>query len=58
MPKKPTKAQSKNNNGTALGIEAELWQAVDKLRGHLDAADYKSVVLESIFLKYVSDVFE
>ncbi|MBN1452173.1 MAG: SAM-dependent DNA methyltransferase [Anaerolineales bacterium] len=45
-------------NGATLGIEAELWQAADKLRGHLDAADYKSVVLGLIFLKYVSDMFE
>ncbi len=45
-------------NGAALGIENELWQAADKLRGHLDAAEYKSVVLGLIFLKYVSDVFE
>jgi len=28
------------------------------LRGHLDAADYKSVVLGLIFLKYESDMFE
>ena len=61
MPPKKTinsKAKSKNNNGATLGIEAELWQAADKLRGHLDAADYKSVVLGLIFLKYVSDMFE
>jgi len=50
--------KSKNGNGATLGIEAELWQAADKLRGHLDAADYKSVVLGLIFLKYVSDMFE
>ena len=56
MAKKTAKA--KNNNGVNLGIEAELWQAADKLRGHLDAADYKSVVLGLIFLKYVSDMFE
>ena len=57
MPPKKT-AKSKNGNGATLGIEAELWQAADKLRGHLDAADYKSVVLGLIFLKYVSDMFE
>jgi type I restriction enzyme M protein len=56
--KKSSKAITKNNNGVNLGIEAELWQAADKLRGHLDAADYKSVVLGLIFLKYVSDMFE
>lgn len=56
--KKNTKAITKNVNGATLGIEAELWQAADKLRGHLDAADYKSVVLGLIFLKYISDRFE
>ena len=54
----PPKKTVKKSNGAALGIEAELWQAADKLRGHLDAADYKSVVLGLIFLKYVSDMFE
>lgn len=59
MPRKATtKTKSKNGNGVNLGIEAELWLAADKLRGHLDAADYKSVVLGLIFLKYVSDMFE
>jgi len=53
-----TSAKAKTNRGVNLGIEAELWQAADKLRGHLDAADYKSVVLGLIFLKYVSDMFE
>ncbi len=50
--------KKKNGNGAALGIENELWEAADKLRGHLDAAEYKSVVLGLIFLKYVSDTFE
>ncbi len=56
MAKKPAKA--KNNNGVTLDIENELWEAADKLRGHLDAAEYKSVVLGLIFLKYISDIFE
>lgn len=56
MAKKSTKANY--NNGSSLGIENELWEAADKLRGHLDAAEYKSVVLGLIFLKYVSDMFE
>ncbi len=55
-PKKNNK--TKNSNGATLGIENELWEAADKLRGHLDAAEYKSVVLGLIFLKYISDMFE
>ena len=56
MAKKTT--TSKTNNGAILGFEQKLWQAADKLRGHLDAADYKHVVLGLIFLKYISDAFE
>ncbi len=47
-----------NGNGTTLGFEQTLWAAADKLRGHLDAAEYKHVVLGLIFLKYISDAFE
>jgi type I restriction enzyme M protein len=45
-------------NGANLGFEQTLWAAADKLRGHLDAAEYKHVVLGLIFLKYISDAFE
>lgn len=38
-------------------IEATLWQAADKLRKNMDAAEYKHVVLGLIFLKYISDAF-
>nr|WP_164933202.1 type I restriction-modification system subunit M N-terminal domain-containing protein [Corallococcus coralloides] len=41
-------------SGGDLGFEATLWQAADKLRNNLDAAEYKHVVLGLIFLKYVS----
>lgn len=48
------------NNGTTgnLGFEATLWAAADKLRGHMDASEYKHVVLGLIFLKYISDAFQ
>jgi type I restriction enzyme M protein len=49
---------SNANNGAQLGFEATLWAAADKLRGHLDAAEYKHVVLGLIFLKYISDAFQ
>ena len=39
-------------------IEAQLWQAADKLRGNISSSEYKYVVLGLIFLKYVSDAFE
>ncbi len=56
MPK--TKRTSSKNNGGPLGFEEKLWAAADKLRGHMDAAEYKHVVLGLIFLKYISDAFE
>lgn len=39
-------------------IEKQLWQAADKLRKNIDAAEYKHIVLGLIFLKYISDAFE
>jgi type I restriction enzyme M protein len=48
----------KKENGANLGFEEKLWQAADKLRGNMDAAEYKHVVLGLIFLKYISDAFE
>lgn len=44
-------------NTTNVGFEEKLWQAADKLRSNMDAAEYKHVVLGLIFLKYVSDSF-
>lgn len=46
------------NNGAELGFEKEIWNAACLLRGYLDAADYKNVVLGLIFLKYLSDRFD
>ncbi|MEV8626916.1 class I SAM-dependent DNA methyltransferase [Streptomyces sp. NPDC051079] len=43
---------------TPKEIQATLWKAADKLRGSIDAAQYKEFVLGLIFLKYVSDAFE
>src|SRR5690554_589645 len=39
-------------------IEETLWQSCDKLRGSVDPAEYKHVVLGLIFLKFASDKFE
>ena len=48
---------AKTNKGANLGFEEILWAAADKQRGHMDAAEYKHVVLGLIFLKYISDAF-
>src|SRR5262245_41464450 len=39
-------------------LEQTLWDAADKLRGNLEAAEYKHVVLGLVFLKFVSDSFD
>ncbi len=49
---------AKENNGANLGFENQMWAAADKLRGHMDASEYKHVVLGLIFLKYISDAFQ
>jgi type I restriction enzyme M protein len=54
MASKPPKKQ----NGATVGFEETLWAAADKMRGHLDPAEYKHVALGLIFLKYISDSFE
>lgn len=41
-----------------VAYQRELWQMSDALRGSMDAAEYKHVVLGLIFLKYISDAFE
>lgn len=51
-------ATKKMENTAEIGFEEQIWKAADKLRGSLDASEYKSVVLGLIFLKYISDKFE
>ncbi len=47
---------TRNCNGD-LTFTSKLWQAADKMRNNMDAAEYKHVVLGLIFLKYISDAF-
>ena len=44
--------------GANLGFEKKLWQAADKMRDNMDAAEYKHVVLGLIFLKSISFFIE
>lgn len=39
-------------------IEETLWESANKLRGSVESAEYKHVVLGLIFLKFASDKFE
>ena len=57
--KKRSKTAAKpGGDGATTGYEAQLWRMADALRGSMDAAEYKHVVLGLIFLKYISDAFE
>ena len=40
-----------------LSYADTLWKSADALRGQVDAAEYKHVVLGLLFLKYISDSF-
>ena len=40
-------------NISEIGFEKQIWDAADELRGSMDAAEYKHVVLGLIFLKYL-----
>jgi len=57
-PRLTFKKDRSNNSGATLGFEKRMWEAADALRGSMDAAEYKHVVLGLIFLKYISDSFE
>ena len=41
-----------------VSFEDALWGACDKLRGTVEPAEYKHVVLSLIFLKFVNDKFD
>lgn len=52
------KTKVNSTSGANIGFEQQLWAAADKMRGHMDPAEYKHVALGLIFLKYISDAFE
>jgi type I restriction enzyme M protein len=54
---KAAKAKT-NGTGANLGFEKELFETANGLRGNVDPAEYKHIVLGLIFLKYISDIFE
>jgi type I restriction enzyme M protein len=58
-PRKKSAAQDALPGMPAVAdIKDILWKSADKLRGSMDAAQYKDFVLGLIFLKYISDAFE
>lgn len=49
---------SNETHNNDLACADTLWKSADALRGQVDAAEYKHVVLGLLFLKYISDAFE
>ena len=41
-----------------ISMEEALWKSADKLRGSVEPAEYKHVVLSLFFLKFASDKFQ
>jgi type I restriction enzyme M protein len=54
----PLKNKTKREQLKEKSIEVTLWEAANKLRGSVEPAEYKHVVLGLIFLKFASDKFE
>ena len=52
------KPKTRSTDTAVTDYKSELWKMADALRGSMDAAEYKHVVLGLIFLKYISDAFE
>lgn len=47
----------REEDAVADDFKQTFWKAADKLRTQIDAAEYKHIVLDLIFLKYISDTF-
>lgn len=54
----PTVAEMAVTDNTDLPFAKTLFEAADRLRGSVESAEYKHLVLGLIFLKYISDSFE
>jgi type I restriction enzyme M protein len=51
-------SQSPSAGNHDLPFAKELFEAADRLRGSVESAEYKHLVLGLLFLKYISDSFE
>jgi len=54
---KTTPREPAKNAAANTGYEAQLWQMADALRGSMDAAEYKHLVLGLLILMRISDAF-
>lgn len=52
--KTKTKIKTKKDKS----VETKLWDTADKLRGSVEASEYKHIVLSLIFLRFISDLYE
>lgn len=58
MPPRTRASAAPTAPSTVKELKDTLWKAADKLRGSMDASQYKDVILGLVFLKYVSDAFD
>ncbi|MHA3685076.1 class I SAM-dependent DNA methyltransferase [Leucobacter sp. HY1908] len=58
MPPRKKTAGAPAAPSTMKELKDTLWKAADKLRGSMDASQYKDVILGLVFLKYASDAFD
>ncbi len=56
MPRTKSNTQPQQKPGKSM--EATLWESCNKLRGAVEPAEYKHVMLGLIFLKYAGNRFE
>src|SRR5699024_12334592 len=56
-PRKKQVVATPSTASTMKELKDTLWKAADKLRGSMDASQYKEVSLGLVFLQYVSDAF-
>lgn len=54
----PRQKKEPTEPSTMKELKDTLWKAADKLRGSMDASQYKDVILGLVFLKYVSDAYD
>ena len=54
LPPSASRKSMAKKKATTKSLEVTLWEAADKMRGDLEAAEYKHVVLGLVFLEYVT----
>ena len=47
---------TKSCDGGVAILEGDIWWATERLRGNIEPAQYKNVILSLIFLRYISDI--